>query len=119
MLHPGYRAAGAYEMAAALIARPDAPTAVFTGQNLITIGALRALHHAALQHTIALAGFDDVELGDAAEPALTVVVQDAEGLGRAAAELLFARVDGFSGPARRVVLDTPLIVRGSGELPPR
>ena len=57
-------------------------------------------------------------LAAAVEPGLTVVAQDAHGLGRAAAELLFSRLDGYAGPARRVVLPTPLIERGSGELAP-
>jgi LacI family transcriptional regulator len=37
---------------------------------------------------------------------------------RHAGELLFSRLDGYEGPARRIVLPTPLIERGSGELPP-
>jgi LacI family transcriptional regulator len=36
-----------------------------------------------------------------------------------AAELLFSQLDGHEGPSRHVVLPTPLIERGSGELPPR
>ena len=39
-------------------------------------------------------------------------------LGRSAAELLFSRLDGFTGPSRRVVHPTTLIARGSGELAP-
>ncbi len=45
-----------------------------------------------------------------------MVEQDARGIGRAAAELLFSRLDGYSGPARRVELPTPLIARGTGEI---
>ena len=46
------------------------------------------------------------------------MAQDPGGLGRAAAELLFERLDGFDGPSRRIVLPTTLIERGSGELAP-
>ena len=52
------------------------------------------------------------------DPAVTVVAQDPQGIGQAAAELLFSRLDGYTGPSRRVVLPTPLIERGSGELRP-
>ena len=45
-----------------------------------------------------------------------MVAQDALGLGRAAAELLFSRLDGFTGRARQVVLPARVIERGSGEL---
>jgi LacI family transcriptional regulator len=108
----------AYKLTAELLRGPAAATALFTAQNLITLEALHALHHARRQHEIALVGFDDIILAAAVEPAVTVVAQDALGLGRAAGELLFSRLDGYAGPARQVVLPTPLIARGSGELPP-
>jgi LacI family transcriptional regulator len=97
---------------------PDRPTAIFSAQNLATIDVLRTLHRLDLQHRIAHVGFDDIVLAGSVEPALTVVAQDALGLGRAAAELLFSRLDGYGGPARRIVLPTTLIERGSGELSP-
>ena len=49
-------------------------------------------------------------------PALTVIAQDPYDIGRTAAELLFARLDGEAGPSRRVVVPTRLLVRGSGEI---
>ena len=59
-------------------------------------------------------GFDDIPFAASVDPAVTVVAQDPLGLGRAAAELLFSRLDGYTGASRRVVLPTPLIQRGSG-----
>ena len=47
-----------------------------------------------------------------------MIAQDPVTLGRRAAELLFERLDGFTGPSREVVVATRLIVRGSGELSP-
>jgi hypothetical protein len=60
----------------------------------------------------------DITLAGAIDPGLTVVAQDAAALGRAAAELLFARLDGHEGPTQQVVVPTVLIERGSGELSP-
>ncbi len=94
-------------------------TAIFSAQNLVTIEVLRLLHRTGRQHEIAHVGFDDVPLANAVDPGLTVVAQDALGLGHAAAELLFERIDGFTGPSRRVMLPTPLIARGSGEIQAR
>jgi LacI family transcriptional regulator len=94
------------------------PTAVFAAQNLITIGAVAALRARGRQHDVALVGFDDITLADAVDPGLTVVAQDPWGIGRAAADLLFARLDGDTGPSRRVELPTTLIARGSGEIAP-
>jgi LacI family transcriptional regulator len=111
------RAADAYETTRELLLGPAPPTAVFTSQNLITIDAVRAIHDLGLQQRVALVGFDDVALADVVEPGLTVVAQDPHGLGRAAAELLFSRLDGFDGPSREIVLAPRLVARGSGELP--
>jgi LacI family transcriptional regulator, galactose operon repressor len=110
--------AGAAEAVRELLASDTPPTALFTSQNLVTIEALRTLHGLGRQHEIAHVGFDDITLAAAVDPALSVVAQDPLGLGRAAAELLFSRIDGHHGPSRRVVLPTPLIQRGSGELRP-
>jgi LacI family transcriptional regulator len=116
--HPQFRGVDAYETTCELLRGNEPPTALFTSQNLITIGAVRALHSLGLHEQVALVGFDDIVLADAVSPGLTVVAQDPGGLGRAAAELLFERLDGFDGPSRRVELPTRLIARGSGELPP-
>ena len=71
-----------------LFASGEPPTALFTGQNLITIGAIRALRELGLERSVALVGFDDVVLGDLVEPGITVVAQDPYALGRHAGELL-------------------------------
>ena len=94
----------------------DAPTAILAGQNLVTIGAIRALQGLGLQRRVALVGFDDFPLADLLEPPVTVVAQDPVALGRIAAELLFARLDGDRGPGQHVVVPTRLVPRGSGEL---
>ena len=101
-----------------LLTGPEPPTALFSTQNLITIEVLRALYELRLQHEVALVGFDDILFAASVDPAVTVVAQDPQGIGQAAAELLFSRLDGYTGPSRRVVLPTPLIERGSGELRP-
>jgi LacI family transcriptional regulator len=102
-----------------LLSGDNPPTAVFAAQNLITIGAVAALRARRLQHAVALVGFDDLTLADMVDPGLTVVAQDAGGIGRAAAEILFGRLNGDAErPTRTVVVPTTLIPRGSGEIPP-
>lgn len=104
--------------AAALLAAPSPPTAVFASQNLVTIGTIRALHRAGIQHRIAVVGFDDVMLADILEPAVTVVAQDPRAIGTVAAQILFLRMDGDVAPAALHVVPTRLIARGSGEIAP-
>jgi LacI family transcriptional regulator len=102
-----------------LVRRPSPPTAFVSAQNLITTGVLCALREHGLTERVAVVGIDDLPLGDVVEPGLTVVAQDPYALGARAAELLFARVDDRSARQwRRVVLDTRLVVRGSGEIRP-
>ncbi len=81
----------------------------------MTVGAVRALR--ATSRPVALVGFDDFELADLLATPVTVVAQDPAELGRRAAQLLFARLDGDGGPSRTVVVPTRLITRGSGEVP--
>jgi LacI family transcriptional regulator len=101
-----------------LLALPDPPTALFTSQNLLTIGGVRALRRAGLERRIALIGFDDVALADIVEPAISVVAQDPQAMGQVAAELLFRRLDGDTSPSVHHVMPVNLIARGSGEISP-
>ncbi|MYS89978.1 MULTISPECIES: substrate-binding domain-containing protein, partial [Streptomyces] len=66
---------------------------------------------------VAVVAFDDVSLAEALEPALTVVAQDPEEIGRTVAATALARLDGDRSRARTVTVPTRLIVRGSGEQP--
>ncbi len=108
----------AYSATLELLDSAAPPTALFTSQNLVTIGALRALHARGLQHRIALVGFDDVPLGDMLDPGVTVVAQNPYEMGRVAAQRAFARMDGDGGEPTRIVVPSVLIARGSGEIPP-
>lgn len=101
-----------------MFGRTDPPTALFTSQNLVTIGAVRALRRLRLHRDVAVVGFDDFPLADLIEPAVTVVAQDVALMGRTAARVLFDRIDGDGGPPREFWIPTALVRRGSGELPP-
>ncbi len=97
---------------------PDPPTAIFSAQNFVSIGCTQALHDLGLHNVIAQVGFDDIELGDVVTPAITTVAQDPLRLGRRAAETLFDRIAGASGPPTKEIIASPIIPRGSGEIAP-
>ena len=101
-----------------LLTAEDPPTAIFSSQNLVTFGAMRALRELGLSKRVALIGFDDFTLADMMEPAVTVIAQHPERIGRLAAERLLARIDGDKQPARTYVVPSELIQRGSGEIRP-
>jgi LacI family transcriptional regulator len=109
---------GADAATEALLSLPenDRPTALFSAQNLITIGAARALRRLGLEKHIALVGFDDFPLADLL--GITVVAQDAGAIGRLAATVLFARIAGEAGPPSTHVVPTKLLPRGTGEIRP-
>ena len=94
----------------------DPPTAFFAGQNLLTIGAVRAIRERKLQQRMAIVGFDDFLLADLLEPGVSVVAQDPVAIGREAASLLFARIDGDESPSQKKMIQTTFITRGSGEI---
>ncbi len=101
-----------------MLSASDPPTALFTGQNLVTMDTIRALRARGQEHETAMVGFDDFRLADLLEPAVTVIAQDLAAMGHRAAELVFERIDGAQRPFRQEVIPTRLIIRGSGEIVP-
>jgi LacI family transcriptional regulator len=117
LVRPGTRdVAGAERVVGELLALPPdrRPTAIFAGNNRLSVGALRALRTA--EREVALVGFDDFELADLL--GITVVRHDSAQMGAHAAALAFERLDGGARTPRRVVVPTELVARGSGEVPP-
>ncbi|MFE2879000.1 LacI family DNA-binding transcriptional regulator [Streptomyces roseus] len=111
-------AGGAVSMAALLERCPDLD-AVFAANDLMATGALRVLRERglAVPGDVALVGFDDAELvAETADPPLTTVRQDIEGMGRLMAQLLLRTLNKERGdravPAS-VVTPTALVRRGS------
>lgn len=67
----------------ALLALPDRPTAIVSGNNQMNLGAMRALKEAGVAITgeVAFAGFDDLDWADLHSPSLTVTAQPLEDIG--------------------------------------
>jgi LacI family transcriptional regulator len=109
---------GGAEAAHALLAVEPPPTAIFSGNNLMSIGALQAFVSRGLSvpDDVALVGFDDFPFpwSDAFRPHVTTVAQPTYELGRQAAEMLVQLLRGSSSqPAQRVVLEGKLVIRES------
>jgi LacI family transcriptional regulator len=101
----------------ALLSLPTPPTAVFSANNLMALGALHALRELGLRcpEDVALVGFDDTAWADILSPPLTVVAQPVKQLGQTVAELLH-RLMGDDFPpdiALRHTFPAQLVVRGS------
>lgn len=98
-----------------LLALRRPPTALFVCNNLMTIGALGALHQRGLRvpQDVALVGFDDLPWAEAFDPPPTMVRQPAYEVGRQAMELLLKRIMAPTRPPVTVRLVPELVVRKS------
>jgi LacI family transcriptional regulator/LacI family repressor for deo operon, udp, cdd, tsx, nupC, and nupG len=98
-----------------LLGLKNPPDALFTGNNLITLGALETIHKKGLNipKDIAIVGFDDMYWSISLNPPLTAVRQPAYEIGRRAAEQLIARINDPSRSTISIILKTELMIRSS------
>lgn len=111
----GFRQEGGYRGACELLAGEDPPTAIFTSNNLMTLGALGAIRDKGLKipDDIALVGFDDLPWAAALVCPLTTVAQPTYEMGQIATELLLGRIADKDRPIRKIKLEPTLVVRQS------
>ncbi|MDB5847172.1 MAG: LacI family transcriptional regulator [Rhodoferax sp.] len=114
----GFTSQGGYEAMHAILRSDHAakrPSAVFVCNDLMAIGALRAVHESGLRvpDDISIVGFDDIELAAYTSPPLTTVAQPKDRIGALAVDMLLERVSGRRLETRKVVLQPELRVRAS------
>ena len=90
-------------------------TAIFANNDLMAIGAIKALRKRNLRvpEDISVMGFDGIPLSEYIEPALTTVVQPIYEMGRTAARLLLEGIKKGVEPKDHIVLDTRIEVKES------
>lgn len=116
-----FREDGGYQAALRLLATRPAPTALFVSNNLMSIGALRAIYNLGIRIPleISFVGFDDLALAELTSPPLTVISRPSTEQGVLAMRLLKFRMEDTAEAApRKIVLETRLTVRGSCAGPP-
>ncbi len=96
--------------AAALLAQPDPPTAVFAVSDTLAIGAIKTFIKAGrrVPDDVAVIGFDNVPIAEVFEPALTTVGQPMHELGSCATEILLDLMAGGQ-PQSRTLAHTLLL----------
>jgi DNA-binding LacI/PurR family transcriptional regulator len=110
-----HRADGA-AAARRMLALPEPPDALFCFNDLLALGALRALHDGGVRvpEDVAVVGWDDVEDSRYSTPTLTTISPDKHQIASLAVEFLAARLGaGRSEPPREVTADFTLAVRES------
>jgi len=99
-----------------LLRRPDPPTAVICGNNLICSGAVAAIRELDLElgRDISLVSFDDQPLASLARPGITVIDRPTTKMGELAAELLIRQLhSGRPDGQQKIVMPVKLIRRDS------
>jgi len=111
----GLEIEGAAMAAKALLATNDRVTAVFSSNNLMTLGLLRHLKSAGLRYPddLSLVGFDDPPWAASFSPGITSVAQRPFEIGYQAADMLVKRIDGSTAAPRQVCLECELRERES------
>jgi LacI family repressor for deo operon, udp, cdd, tsx, nupC, and nupG len=101
--------------AAAYLALPRLPDAVFACNDAMAMGLIRGFTAAgvAVPDQISIAGFDDIEFAAAYNPALTTVHQSRAEIGARAAAMLVDLIEGRQPPSREVSLPAQLVLRDS------
>lgn len=105
----------------ALLESGRRPTAVFAANDLMAVGARGHAEQLGFRvpQDLSIVGYDNSALADINHLSLTTINQPRAAMGRAAARLLFQRLDGKrTAPVREVVTPT-LIERSSTAPPPR
>lgn len=114
----------AYDEMMRLLTRPDRPTAVVAANNLMALGALKAIHDLSFvcPDDISLASIDSVPWGSVIHPQLTVVVQPIAEIAHAATTFLLDRINHHGPdpiPLREKVFVPKFIAGRSSGPPPR
>ncbi|WNW10634.1 LacI family DNA-binding transcriptional regulator [Pseudomonas sp. DTU_2021_1001937_2_SI_NGA_ILE_001] len=120
MLHCEFTSPAGYQVATALL-EGERPTAVFSGNDMIGIGVLRAAAERGIQvpRELSVIGFDDIQLSRFVYPALTTVGQSVTQLGEAAAERLLRRIANPATPVEKLLVGPSVVVRESTAPPPK
>ena len=110
-----WTAAAGAEHAQTVMSVAKPPTAIMCSNDLLAIGAIRALHGRGLRipEDIAVTGFDDFDFAELVVPALTTVRVPGYELGSTAAELLMTIIEGSEPTERRVIVPVAIQVRES------
>ena len=106
---------GGRSAATELLALDNPPTAMVCFNDYVAMGAMAGVRAAGLVpgRDIAVAGFDNIDAGAEAYPALTTVETHGQEIGREAGELLLRRIADPKMPTESIIIPTRLVIRQS------
>ena len=110
----------AAEAARRLMSGPDKPDAIFVANDHMAFAVMDVLRSELgldIPGDISIVGFDDVPPAGWPAYDLTTVRQDGSAMVAQTVEMLLGQIEHADHTPRRVVLDAPLIIRGSARMP--
>ncbi len=110
----------AYTEAIELMHLADPPTAIVTHNNLMCIGAYKALKDMKLRipEDVSLIGFDDFEFSQYLQPSISLIDRPVREMGELAGKMIIDRIEGkYEGKAREIVFPVKLRIGGSCGVP--
>jgi LacI family transcriptional regulator len=116
IIYGAFNQTSGYDMIQRLLVVEPRPSAIFAANNMIGIGALKAIQDAGLRvpDDIAMVSFDDLPPNLLTFPFFTVAAQPAYDMGRTATQLLVARLRGKApDECQEIILPVEMIVRRS------
>lgn len=110
-----------YEVAGQLLNAPDAPTAIFAGNDEMAVGVVLAVLHMGVRipGDISVIGFDDAPISEQVFPRLTTVAQSLPEIARVSIEKLLELIDRSSIEPNHIQIPTRLVLRDSCGVPPK
>jgi DNA-binding LacI/PurR family transcriptional regulator len=115
--HTMFSLEGGHAAAARLVGRDV--TAIVCASDVLALGVVRAVRRAglAVPGDVSVIGYDDSPLMNCVDPPLTTVRQPIDAMGRAAVDLLVARIGRAEVPADELLFEPELVVRSSTARP--
>lgn len=112
-----FKSTSGYQGAKSLLELPEPPTAIFAANDLMAIGAMRAITEKELSipHDISIIGFDDIEMASLTTPKLTTVRQPFGKVGESCYQMFrqIKQMDSLRGKIPSILFDTELVIRDS------
>lgn len=103
-----------------LITRGTGATAIFCGNDMIALSAIKAMRRFGVRPgpDMALIGCDDIPVAAHVDPGLTTFRQDLDALGMRLGGMMVAKLNGDEGPHQELI-DAQMILRGTDQPPKR
>jgi LacI family transcriptional regulator len=117
-----FRYQGGEAAMAKILESDNKPTAVFACNDMMALGAMRAINNRGLKvpQDISLVGFDDIPISECVYPSITTIAQPIKPMADIVVDYLVERI-GFKADRKRIatpafrktILETQLIIRDS------